>query len=111
MQICQALALGLMIAGTAIMSQYLGANQTEKAKKVSGQLLILSVLIGIIFNLLLFLMAPLILQWMGADTSSICINIRFIMYNIGLLNKLVCLLFMRFKLVVSQLAIQSHQLF
>ena len=54
MQICQALALGLMIAGTAIMSQYLGANQTEKAKKVSGQLLILSVLIGIIFNLLLF---------------------------------------------------------
>ena len=70
MQICQALALGLMIAGTAIMSQYLGANKTEKAKKVSGQLLVLSIIVGIIFNLLLFLMAPLILKWMGADTSS-----------------------------------------
>ena len=69
-QICQALALGLMVAGTAIMSQYIGAGKTEKAKKTSGQLLLLSVIIGIVFNILLFFLAPIILKLMGEETTS-----------------------------------------
>lgn len=84
----------------------------RKSKKVSGQLLILSVLIGIIFNLLLFLMAPLILQWMGADTSSNLYkySVYYVQYRsfeqVGLF-----VIYAFQMLVVSQLAIQSHQLF
>ncbi len=69
-QICQALALGLMIAGTAIMSQYVGAKKEEKAKKVSAQLLILSIVIGVIFNVLLFVLSKPLIAWMVEDTSS-----------------------------------------
>ncbi len=70
MQICQALALGLMVAGTAIMSQYLGANQVAEAKKASGQLLLLSIIVGVVFNILLFIFTPLIIKYMGIDTNS-----------------------------------------
>lgn len=70
MQICQALAIGLMIAGTAIMSQYIGSKSIDKARKVSGQLLLLSITIGIIFNILLFFGAPLILKAMKINPTS-----------------------------------------
>lgn len=69
-QICQALALGLMVAGTAIMSQYIGADKVDKAKKVSGQLLVLSIIIGVVFNILVYAFAPKILELMGEDPNS-----------------------------------------
>lgn len=68
--ICQALAIGFMVAGSAMMSQYLGAKKIEKAKKVSGQLLLLCIIVGVVFNLLLFFLAPYIIKWMGSDPSS-----------------------------------------
>lgn len=64
--ICQALATGFMIAGAAIMSQYLGAGKAEKACKVSGQLLSLCIIVGIVFNIALYFTTPYILQLMGA---------------------------------------------
>ena len=68
--IFQALAMGLMVAGVAIMSQYIGANEKEKAKKVSGQLLTICIGIGILFNILLFFLAPVIMKLMGAEVGS-----------------------------------------
>ena len=68
--ICQALALGLMVAGSALMSQYIGANKIDKAKKVSGQLLLLCVAIGLIFNVLLYFLTPSILVAMGSEVGS-----------------------------------------
>lgn len=67
--IFQALAMGLMIAGTAIMSQYIGANRYDKAKKTSSQLLLLCIVIGIIFNILLFSLTDPILRLMNADAK------------------------------------------
>lgn len=64
--IFQALAIGLMIAGTAIMSQYIGATRFDKAKKTSSQLLILCIVLGIVFNLVLFFTTEPILKLMGA---------------------------------------------
>lgn len=83
LQICQALALGLMIAGTAIISQYLGAKEVEKAKNVSGQLFILSVTIGIFFNGILYVLAPFILKWMGAnpDTALYQYAVQYVQYR------------------------------
>lgn len=79
--ICQALAIGMMTAGTALMSQYIGAKNEEKARKVSGQLLLLCTLVGIIFNIGLYLLSPYILNLMNAqgalyDYSLLYIRIR-----------------------------------
>ena len=65
--IFQALAIGLMIAGTAIMSQYIGAGRYDKAKKTSSQLLILCIALGIIFNIVLFTVTDPILRLMNAN--------------------------------------------
>lgn len=83
LQICQALALGLMVAATAIISQYLGAKEVEKAKNVGGQLFILSIVLGLFFNLILFVLAPQILKWMGAkpDTSLYLYAVKYIQYR------------------------------
>lgn len=68
--IFQALAMGFMIAGVAIMSQYIGAKKEEKAKKVSGQLLVLCIMLGIVFNVILYFAAPLIMKMMNATPGS-----------------------------------------
>ncbi|MCM1514116.1 MAG: MATE family efflux transporter, partial [Anaeroplasma bactoclasticum] len=83
LQICQALALGLMIGGTAIISQYLGAKEVEKAKNVSGQLLILSIGFGLFFNFCLYFLAPQILKWRGAkrDTSLYQYAVKYVQYR------------------------------
>lgn len=83
LQICQALALGLMIAGTAIISQYLGAKEIEKAKNVGGQLLILSIVIGLFFNIILYFLAPQVLKWMGAkpDSSLYQYAVKYVQYR------------------------------
>lgn len=62
----QSLAIGFMVAGAALMSQALGAKNIEKAKRLSGQLLIVCIACGIVFNILLYLMIPTVLQWLGA---------------------------------------------
>lgn len=67
MTICQALAIGMMTAGTALMSQYIGAKKDDKAAKVSGQLLALCAIVGVIFNVLLYFLAPMILRLMDAQ--------------------------------------------
>ncbi|MCM1259522.1 MAG: MATE family efflux transporter [Prevotella sp.] len=83
LQICQALALGLMIAGTAIISQYLGGEEVEKAKNVSGQLIILSIALGFFFNFSLYLLAPQIIKWMGAtlDTPLYQYAVKYVQYR------------------------------
>jgi len=65
--ISQALAGGMMIAGAAMMSQFLGAKQRERANKVAGSLLRLCLLAGLLVNILLYLLAPMIMRWMGAS--------------------------------------------
>lgn len=67
--IFQSLAMGVMIAGAALMSQYIGANKRESANKISGQLLVICTIIGIVFNILLYFSCPLILRWMNAEES------------------------------------------
>ena len=67
--IFQALAMGVMIAGAALMSQYIGAKRKEDAQKISGQLLVICTIIGIVFNILLFLLCPTILKMMNAEAE------------------------------------------
>jgi len=59
------LGMGLGIAGTALISQFVGANQLEDAKKYATNLVILSLIIGIALNIFAFFGSPAIMQMMG----------------------------------------------
>jgi putative MATE family efflux protein len=76
--ISQALAMGMMIAGTALISQYLGAKKVQDAKKVASQLLILSTGIGIVFNILLFFLTPAIMNSMGATGDTFAYSVQYV---------------------------------
>jgi putative MATE family efflux protein len=63
------IAAGLMVAGSALIAQYLGAKMRGDAKKTAGMLLVLSLIFGIILNVGLFFLAPVIAKWF--DVSSL----------------------------------------
>ncbi|XMB85088.1 MATE family efflux transporter [Mycoplasmatota bacterium WC44] len=60
-------SFGVGAAGTAIISQYLGANNKKMAKKTSGQLLIIAITLSVLFNVILYIMAPFLLRISGAQ--------------------------------------------
>ncbi|MBP3700358.1 MAG: MATE family efflux transporter [Lachnospiraceae bacterium] len=62
-----ALSTGLSVAGVAIMSQHLGAGNDAAAKRYSSMLLTLSIGLGLLFNVLLFVISPMVLTVMGAE--------------------------------------------
>ncbi|MEG1889667.1 MAG: MATE family efflux transporter [Lachnospiraceae bacterium] len=64
--ILMAFNIGLAVAGVAVISQFLGAGKKEEAQKYSGMLVLLSVGLGFVINLLLFLVTPFVIGWMGA---------------------------------------------
>ncbi len=64
------LGMGLSIAGTALISQFVGSNQREDAKRYASQLLILALLLGLIINLVSYVGAPFIIQAMGVETGT-----------------------------------------
>ncbi len=60
------LGIGLSIAGTALISQNIGANKYEMARKYAGQLFLVAIFTGILLNIIAYLLAPSIMAWMGA---------------------------------------------
>lgn len=61
-----ALALGLSVAGVALISQYMGAKKYEDAQHTAGQLLWVAVLAAALFTTLAYVLAPYIIGAMGA---------------------------------------------
>lgn len=61
-----ALCSGLSVAGVAIMSQHLGAGDEKTAKRYAAMLLTLSLGIGLLFNVFMYLASPVVLTFMGA---------------------------------------------
>ncbi len=76
--ISQALAGGMMIAGAAMMAQFLGAQRKDRAAKVAGQLLRLCIFAGLLMNALLFLLAPSIVRWMGATGLQVELMVDYV---------------------------------
>lgn len=58
--------IGLSIAGVAVVSQFLGAKKDEEAREYAGILFILSITLGFIINIILFLICPKVIAFMGA---------------------------------------------
>lgn len=79
--VCQALAMGFMVAGSALMSQYLGAGKSETAHKISAQLLLMCFVVGVIANVFLFIFAPNILTLMGAKDEIYKYSVLYVRYR------------------------------
>lgn len=76
--ISYALGTGFMIAGVAIMSQALGAGNKEKANRTCGQLFLMSSIVAIIFNVLLFASTPLIVKAIGATGETYSLAVTYV---------------------------------
>ena len=61
------LSAGLAVGGVALISRFLGEKDTHKARQFTGLLLILSIIIGVVVNVLLFATSPFVVRWMGAE--------------------------------------------
>lgn len=61
------LGMGLAFAGTALISQLVGSNQMDDAKKYATNLIVLSAMIGIFLNIISYFGAPVIMSFMGAE--------------------------------------------
>ncbi len=60
-------SFGLGGAGTALISQFLGANNKIKARRTTGQLFIIAIVLGVASNILLYTLAPTVLRWSGTE--------------------------------------------
>ena len=59
------LGMGLSVAGTALISQWVGSNQMDQARRYASQLVLLAFFVGILLNILSFFSAPLVMELMG----------------------------------------------
>ncbi|MFH5882049.1 MATE family efflux transporter [Liberiplasma polymorphum] len=64
------LGIGLSVAGTALISQFVGSGQKADARKYASQLLSLSIIVGIVLFVLSYFGAELIIKTMGIDPSN-----------------------------------------
>ncbi len=60
------LGMGVNVAGTALISQYIGSSNSVQAKKIAGQMLSFALLMAVSISLLGSVAAPFVLRGMGA---------------------------------------------
>ena len=61
------LGMGLGIAGTALISQFVGSNQREDARRYATNLFIIALVIGLVLNVVAYFGSPIIMELMGND--------------------------------------------
>lgn len=70
--------IGLGVAGNALIGQYVGNKDTEGAKRYATNVIVLSVLLGLLFNIILYLFSPLLMKWMGAEGLTLDYSITYL---------------------------------
>ncbi len=63
------LGIGISIAGTAIISQLLGAGEKKRAESYATHIFYFCLFLGVLFSVIGFFLAPTIIKWMGATGS------------------------------------------
>lgn len=76
--ISQAFAYGVMAAGIALIAQALGAGRKDLATKITAQLLLLTAILGVVMNALLYFASPTIVSWMGAKGKERELMIQYV---------------------------------
>lgn len=69
--------MGLSVAGNALVGQYIGKGDYESAKKYATNVVYLSIVLGIVFTVVSFFMAPSILGWMGVSGNKLTYAITY----------------------------------
>lgn len=77
MSLVYAVAIGISIAATAIVSRRIGEKNEEGASHAAGQIVLLGVIVSAILGLVLGWFAPRILQLMGADEQVVGLGTGF----------------------------------
>lgn len=65
--VTMALGIGMNIAGTSMISQYVGLNKEREATKVAGQLVSFSFIFSLFLVALGMVLGPQLLKWLGAE--------------------------------------------
>ncbi len=83
MTLIYAVAIGISIAATAIVSRRIGERDPERAAQAAGQILLLGVVISAGLGALLAPFAPQILRAMGADAATVAVGADFTAVMLG----------------------------
>jgi len=59
--------VGLSVAGNALIGQYVGKKDPVGSKRYASNVVVMSLILGIIFNLILFIFTPFLMKLMGAE--------------------------------------------
>ena len=70
--------VGLSVAGNALIGQYVGRDDLVNARKYAFNTILLSLILGIAFNIFVYFTAPVILGWMGATGSDLDYAITYL---------------------------------
>ena len=60
---------GLTVAGSVLIARYIGAKKKEEAKSMANQIFACSMIFSVTCALALFLLAGLIVKWLGAEDA------------------------------------------
>ena len=58
---------GITVAGSVLISQYIGAKKDEEAKSMANQIFLCAMIFSVVMAGLLSLFTPAIVNWLGAD--------------------------------------------
>ncbi len=83
MSLIYAVAIGISIAATAIVSRRIGEKDPERAAHAAAQIILLGVASAALIGLALGSFAPQILRLMGADTATLAIGTPFTRLMLG----------------------------
>lgn len=62
-----AIGIGISIAGTSFLSQFVGAGKIKDAKEYSSQLVVISIILSVLFTIIGIITSPYIIKAMGAE--------------------------------------------
>lgn len=73
-----ALGIGISVAGTALISQFIGAKKEDQAVHYAGQLFWVAILASLIFLVLAYVSAPAVVASMGASGYVLDATVQYI---------------------------------
>lgn len=78
LNILLAFQVGFSVAGVAVISQLLGSGQKERARYNAGLLLTTAVIMGAAVNVIMYVLGPTILRWMGAEGATLAAAVDYL---------------------------------
>lgn len=72
------LGMGMTIAGTSLISQYIGFNEKKEASLIASQLFSFCIILGIVLSIIGYILTPYIIKFMGADSNLFSVSSTYL---------------------------------